>query len=349
MTAAPTVSVIMAVYNGARLLPATLASLRAQTLTDWELIAVDDCSKDDSVAVLRSLGDPRIRVIQSACNEGPVAARNRGFAQARGHYIAGLDQDDVALPARFLRQTSFLDDHSDTVMVSTAGDLLLEGRRAPGVWQRPLSPALIDWLMQLRNPIVWSSVMFRAEAARRLDPFERPECRYVEDFDLYHRLRRFGRLAQIDEVLTLYRSHVDGASKVYKAVLRANSAKLMQETHAQVLGADAADFAVLLVRHLMAGEPVPDAATLNRLFAGIEQIRAAFGRRGYTPGELAEVDADISRLWWQLCRTGVRAGTLFFHSAFARPASVSLGSAADLAVSQVLGGMRAMRRGLRAR
>ena len=111
---APAVSVVMAVYNGAALLPETLASLRAQTFTDWELVAFDDCSKDDSIAVLRAFGDPRIRVIAAAENGGPVVARNRAFAEARGRYVAGLDQDDISLPERFAKQVAFLDTHPDT-------------------------------------------------------------------------------------------------------------------------------------------------------------------------------------------------------------------------------------------
>jgi glycosyltransferase involved in cell wall biosynthesis len=341
-----TVSVIMAVYNGAALLPETIASLRAQTLTDWELIAVDDCSSDDSVAVLRGFGDPRIRVIESECNGGPVVARNRAFAEVRGRYVAALDQDDIALPARLQRQAAFLDAHPGTVLVSTAADLLIDDRRVPGIWQRPLSPVVLDWLMQLQNSVVWSSVMFRAEAARRLNPFERPECRYVEDFDLYHRLRGFGRLAQIDAVLTLYRCHDGGASKVHNAMLRANSEALLAELHAPVLGNDdAADFAALLLRHNMAGEPVPDAATLNRMFGYVERVRVGFGTRGYSDAELAEVDAQISRLWWRLCRTGLRAGTLFLNRLTGHGAP-PLVSTPDLVASQLIGGMRAMRRGL---
>jgi glycosyltransferase involved in cell wall biosynthesis len=191
----PVVSVIMAVYNGAALLPETLASLRAQKLQDWELIAVDDCSKDDSVGVLERLGDPRVRVIRSETNGGPVVARNRAFAEARGRYVAGLDQDDISLPERFAKQVAFLDAHPETALVSCATDYWIDGRRLPGNWPRPLTPLLIDWLMLIQNPIAWSSVMFRADAARRLDPFERPAMRYVEDFDLYQRLRPFGTLA----------------------------------------------------------------------------------------------------------------------------------------------------------
>jgi GT2 family glycosyltransferase len=344
MNGMPTISVIMAVYNGAALLPETLASLQSQTFGDWELVAVDDCSKDDSAALLEGWGDPRVRVIRSESNGGPVAARNRAFAEARGRHVAGLDQDDISLPERFAKQAAYLDANPDVSLVSCAADYLVDGRRLPGNWPRPLTPALIDWLMLVQNPIAWSSVMFRADAARRLDPFERPAMRYVEDFDLYQRLRPFGRLAQIDEVLMLYRCHAGGASQVFNATMRAHAELLLRERHAALLGDAAPDIAGLLVRHVMAREPVADVETLNALFAGIGQLRTSFGAAN--PGEdLAAIDHEISQLWWRICRASVRSGALLLHRTLGGQ-PLPLGQAADLIASQVIGGMRKVKRGL---
>lgn len=346
MSGAPTVSVIMAVYEGAALLPETLASLQAQTLTDWELIAVDDCSKDNSIGVLERLGDPRVRVIRSERNGGPVVARNRAFAEARGRYVAGLDQDDISLPERFVRQVAHLEAHPETTLVSCATDFLVEGRRLPGNWPRPLTPVLIDWLMLVQNPIAWSSVMFRTEAARRLEPFERPEMRYVEDFDLYQRLRPWGRIDQIDEVLMLYRCHAGGASQVYNSTMRAHAERLLRERHEALLG-EAPDIAGLFVRHVMAREPMGDVETLNRLFAGIGVLRAGFAAAN--PGaDLTAVDREISQLWWRICRASVRSGSLLLHRTLGGQ-PLPLGQAADLIASQMIGGMRKVKRGLTGR
>ncbi|MGN7999452.1 glycosyltransferase family 2 protein [Sphingomonas sp. 22176] len=346
MTTPPILSVVMATYNGAALLPETLASLQAQSFGDWELVAVDDGSRDDTVAVLRGAGDPRIRVIESAVNGGPVVARNRAFAAARGRYIAGLDQDDLCLPERFARQVAWLDAHPETVLVSTATDCLVEGRVRAGQWVRPLTPGLIDWLMLVQNPLVWSSVLFRADAARRLEIFERPECRYVEDFDLYHRLRAFGRIDQIDTVLTLYRQHAGGASQVFNGTMTAHAEALLRARHRALLGEGAPDIAGLLVRYVMAKTPIGDRALLRRLFDGIAVLRAHFGEQGHDAATLARVDREISRLWWRLCRTAVRSGRLKLrHALAARPAAAGLGDArpVDLAASGLIGAVRARR------
>jgi len=109
----PLVSIITPIYNAAPWLRETLDSVRAQTLTDWEQIMVDDGSSDDSVAIAEAaaLQDPRFRLIRTLRNMGPSAARNLAIEAARGRFIAFLDADDLWLPeklapnpAEFLQQ-----------------------------------------------------------------------------------------------------------------------------------------------------------------------------------------------------------------------------------------------------
>ena len=80
----PSVSVIIAAYNGAAIIEETLASLQAQTFTDFEVIVVDDGSTDATREVVAAWPDPRVRLIAMERNGGPVIARNRGVAAARG-------------------------------------------------------------------------------------------------------------------------------------------------------------------------------------------------------------------------------------------------------------------------
>ncbi|MGR6747930.1 hypothetical protein, partial [Aeromonas veronii] len=82
------------------------------------------------------------------------------------------------------------------------------------------TPDLIGWLSWIENPLVWSTVMIRADVAHRLDPFSRPDLVYAEDFDLYHRIAAFGRLARLDEPLVLYRQHAGGVSKRFVDTMR---------------------------------------------------------------------------------------------------------------------------------
>ena len=116
ITATPTVSVVMPVYNTEAYLADAIGSILAQTFTDWELICVDDGSSDCSLDVLRRYerADSRIRVI-SRSNTGVARARNEGMALARGRYIAAMDSDDVALAERLRRQVDYMESDPECV------------------------------------------------------------------------------------------------------------------------------------------------------------------------------------------------------------------------------------------
>ncbi len=101
----PLVSIITPIYNAARWLPATIATVRAQTLTDWEQILVDDRSTDGSAAIAAAAAaeDARFRLLCTPCNSGPSAARNLALDAARGRFIAFLDADDLWHPEKLAR------------------------------------------------------------------------------------------------------------------------------------------------------------------------------------------------------------------------------------------------------
>jgi teichuronic acid biosynthesis glycosyltransferase TuaG len=101
----PLVSIITPVYNAARWLPETLASVRAQTLADWEHLLVEDGSVDESAAIVEAAAqnDSRIRLLHTRLNQGPSKARNVALDVARGRFIAFLDADDLWLPEKLAR------------------------------------------------------------------------------------------------------------------------------------------------------------------------------------------------------------------------------------------------------
>ena len=98
MTTQPRFSIVIPTYNQATTVTRTLAACFAQTLTDFEIIVVDDGSSDTTLSVLNAIDDPRL-IVFSQANAGPAAARNTGMRHARGNYIAFLDSDDAWYPA----------------------------------------------------------------------------------------------------------------------------------------------------------------------------------------------------------------------------------------------------------
>lgn len=104
------VSIITPAYNCANLILETIESVLAQTYDNWEMIIINDCSKDNTVDVVSSYcqRDTRIRLVNMEKNSGSAAARNRGIELANGKYIALLDSDDIWKPQKLERQISFM-------------------------------------------------------------------------------------------------------------------------------------------------------------------------------------------------------------------------------------------------
>ncbi len=341
--ARPTISVIMAAYNGSALIGETLDSLWAQTFGDFELIVVDDCSTDNTLELLRAVTDPRIRVIEGDRNGGPVRTRNRAFAEARGRYVAGLDQDDICLPERFERQVAYLDAHPEIALVGGEALVLQDGSTRSGIRSPVTTPALIEWLLWIENPLVWSSVMIRRSA---LPPgeFTRPAILYAEDFDLYHRIARSGGgIARVDEPVMLYREHGGGVSKTHADAMQASATSVLAETYGSDR-ANAAEDAALIVDYLLRYRTIPDRATLERLGALIGELQARFLQTHAVGKEdLRLIRWETAIRWGRVLRAGLKQGTISLLDAVrVRPDHLGLGYLGIEAVlaSRLLGGAR---------
>ncbi|USI74180.1 glycosyltransferase family 2 protein [Sphingomonas morindae] len=299
---APLISVVMPSYKGAALIRETIDSVRAQTVQDFEIIVIDDGSPDHTVALVESLGDPRIRVVRAPENGGPARARSLGAPLARGRYIAGLDQDDLCHPTRFAKQVAWLEAHPEAVLLaSTIAPFGPQAGADP--FPALTDPDAIDWQLLVANPLAWSSVMMRAEPALRLQPFQRDARRYAEDFDFYHRIRAFGRIGRLAEPLVRYRLHAGGSSRLFEERMILAAGAVLAERYAADFGAEAAAAGVLMSRHAAAAHAPPDAATLAACGAVLDRLLATQGAIApdYAPGAAAAT-------WWAIARRGLRAG-----------------------------------------
>ena len=302
--AGPAVSVVMAAYNGSAFIDATIRSVLAQTLSDFEIVVVDDGSIDDTLAVLAAIDDARLHVVRAERNGGPAVARSLALAHATGRFVAGLDQDDLCRPDRFARQVAYLEDRPDFVLVASTIERFAGGRTWPDPRPDLVDADEIDWLLQLLNPLAWSTVMMRGEVARALLPFERDEYRYAEDFDLYHRVRSHGRIGRIAAPLVRYRMHPGGASRAHVERMTFAAAQVLADAYRPVFGDHAEEAALLVTRHGAGGEAPGDAPTLRRCGEVIERLLAA--RFSRVPDFATAASAE---LWWRMARCGLRAGS----------------------------------------
>ena len=114
----PKVSIIIPIYNAEKYIQTTVDSVLSQTFSDWELLLIDDCSKDHTSSICEKLvqSDNRITYIRQNENGGPAKARNVGIDYAKGEYLAFVDSDDTIEPT-FLEKlvTTAIHNHSDIV------------------------------------------------------------------------------------------------------------------------------------------------------------------------------------------------------------------------------------------
>ncbi len=202
----PTVSAIMSVYNSAAFLEKAVASVQSQTVEDWELIAIDDGSTDDSLQILERLkaSDPRIQILRMPQNSGAGAARDDAIQQATGSYIAVADADDLCEPDRFEKQIAFLKAHPDIVGAGTQTVRIDVDGNPAGTKTFPTDPDDLYEMMYTACPIQLPTLMVdRARLPDDFDWFER--WRYSEDTLLFFKLASFGKIANLPDFLVQYR------------------------------------------------------------------------------------------------------------------------------------------------
>ncbi|MDO4479203.1 MAG: glycosyltransferase [Lachnospiraceae bacterium] len=223
-----TVSVIMPAYNAAGTLKSTLDSLRAQTFSDWELVLVDDGSRDGTLALAKEMAeaDPRIRIFENEANKGVTYTRARAADLARGEWIAILDSDDQWAPDKLEKQLK--------KAAETGAELIYTGSAFMDEAGRPLdyylaAPGTISLKQLLKqNLISNSSVLVKAALYRTY--MVRESARPIhEDFACWIAMLKNGvAAAGIDEPLLIYRVAAGSKSgnKKKAAVMNWNTYRL---------------------------------------------------------------------------------------------------------------------------
>jgi glycosyltransferase involved in cell wall biosynthesis len=202
--------VLMTVHNAGDYLRAAVESVVSQDSTDWELILIDNGSTDGAVDAVCDL-DQRIRSKRLERNIGRTRALQMALLMATAEYVAVLDADDFAAPARLTTQRSILDRDLDTVLVGTCVNLIDENSSRIGTLCTKVGVLSADDIAE-RNQFINSSVMFRREAAIRIGGYD-TNFEFAQDYDLFLRLATIGRCCNIIEPLTSLRIHGNSYSR----------------------------------------------------------------------------------------------------------------------------------------
>ena len=267
----PPVSVLMPVHNAATTLPETLDSLRSQSLPDFELVAVNDGSTDETGEILHAFADedPRMRPIDLPC-VGLIEALNRGLDACRGKFVARMDGDDLAHPHRLELQAARLHMQPGLSVISCLVEpfppnTVTEGFRRYVEWLNALTThAEIGREIFIESPLPHPSVMLRRTEVLALGGYQ--ERGWAEDYDLWLRYHLVGkRMEKVTQTLLRWRDHPGRATRTdprysVENFLRAKAHYLLRgplRDHDAIIIWGAGQMGRRLSKHLIrAGAPV---------------------------------------------------------------------------------------------
>lgn len=203
------ISIVVPVYNRKDYIMDTLDSILGQSFLDFELIVVDDGSKDKTAELVKSIKDKRIKYIYQDNSGLPAAARNTGLKIARGKYIAFCDSDDLWESDKLKAQMEVFDAHKDAELVYT-NFVWHDGKKDSNPFLNGGIAKSGDVFYDLikENFIPMSSVMVKKSILDEVGCFdEDPKIMAAEDYDLWLRIALFGKIYFLNKVLVKYRQH----------------------------------------------------------------------------------------------------------------------------------------------
>jgi glycosyltransferase involved in cell wall biosynthesis len=215
------ISILLPARDAAATLEESLESIRAQTHAEWELLAVDDGSQDETGAILDGWArrDGRVRVLRHGEGQGIVAALNTALASARGPVVARMDADDVALPERLERQLALLQGGLAEVVGCQVRyfpeEAVADGARRYEAWLNGLlTPEQHARDIFIECPLAHPTFVLPRELLHAVGGYRARG--WPEDYDLLLRLwRRGARLAKVPEVLLLWREAPGRTSRTH--------------------------------------------------------------------------------------------------------------------------------------
>lgn len=213
-TLQPLVSVVMTAYNAGEFVGEAVASIQSQTYPNWELIVVNDGSRDKTGDILKNIAkkDKRIKLISYTKNLGASYASNLGLSKTRGSLIARMDADDIALPDRLATQVEYLLSNPSVIAVGGQCQLIDRNGKVTGEKSFPLTHTQIYWALYQYNPIQHPTIMINTKLLCDKRIQYHSDVVLAHDLELLFFLSRYGKLANLADTVLQYRIHTDSLS-----------------------------------------------------------------------------------------------------------------------------------------
>jgi len=208
-------SIIMSVYNDEKHLNNAIRSIRNQTYADFEFIAVNDASTDNSLEILHhhQEKDPRIRIYNNYKNVGLTKSLNTALKLANGKFIARQDADDLSRPDRLTKQLQYFEEHQNVVLLGTAGYLIDEEGRTLAYDSVLNGSGKLKKKLLVKNQFMHGSVMIRRCELLEIGGY-RQEFKYAQDYDLFLRISEKYDIDNLPEPLYFYRIKPEAISVI---------------------------------------------------------------------------------------------------------------------------------------
>lgn len=268
----PIITVLISVYNGRSFVEQAVRSMMKQTLTNIEILIVDDGSTDGTLEILSQLAaeDPRIRVVKMEQNVRLPRALNHGLSLARAPLIARMDADDVSHPERLAVQKRYMDLHTNVVAVGSSLRRTREDGRVFQTTVRPRDAFMCRWIMRFRLPFVNPTTMFRHPLPDGTRLTYDPTYPNAEDHDFYGRMMSHGGMVCLSDILLDYRHHPKSLTHSKWLEQTQFSKQICQKIMKQELPADVFTALEPTITAFFDFEPVPPV----NLFDGLQRMLA---------------------------------------------------------------------------
>ncbi len=212
----PRVSVHIPCYNSEKYISETIKSVLAQSFGDFELIIINDGSRDRTEEIVKSFQDSRIRYLYQE-NRGLSAARNRAVSVSGGEFIAFLDHDDLWMPDKLEKQIAVFEKDTDIALVYTNYyKLYPDGKKALGLRGEQPQGRVFEQLLR-QYTVSLTTAMVRRKALLELGDLFNEKLRIFEDYDVFMRIIFRHKVAYLRQPLTIYRIHDDRATYLFRS------------------------------------------------------------------------------------------------------------------------------------
>jgi glycosyltransferase involved in cell wall biosynthesis len=288
----PKISVILPVFNAQTYLRESIESILSQSFTNFELIIINDGSTDQSLNIIKSYTDERIKLINQA-NAGLPISLNRAIAIAKGQYLARQDADDISLPSRLAEQAAYLDAHPTCALLGSWANILMDNSPTDRALQHPHLNGDIALKLLFFNCFVHSSVMIRKSALEKsgLYPEEREKFP-PEDYDLWLRISKDFEVANIPRALLQYRELANSISRTKLQIMQERAELMSLNAIKDILETTFADTDIADLIKGMTSQTLPTNQTKQRLYAQMLHALAEHKKKLF-PQSTAQIELSL--------------------------------------------------------